>query len=98
MVRRSDDSSPPFDFWPYVDSIEPEAYRGFDCSRGTVEYAYRNAQGTFEHVLLDSNDPDVFMVVVLDLTSNSVLGHYLLNLKVEYGLHLELIKPSRVDS
>lgn len=42
--------------------------------------------GNCQHVLVNSEDKNVFMVLVLDLASRSVLGHRLLNLNQEYGL------------
>jgi hypothetical protein len=56
----------PFDFWPYVAAIPLEDFEGYDCSRGRVQYAYRHPAGRLEHVLINSDNNDVFMVVVLD--------------------------------
>jgi len=86
MNRLGSDSVPPFDFWPYVEAIPSLDYGDFDCSAGSVDYVYVNSEETFSHVLISSNDRNVFMVVVLDLAAGTVHGHRLLNLKEEYGL------------
>ena len=88
------DEPPPFDFWPYFEDIPPADFEGKDCSGGVVEYVWRMEPGPFEHVLVNSQDPNVFMVLVLDRDANLVHGHRLLDLNREYGLlksdHLRL--------
>jgi len=86
MNRLGTDAAPAFDFWPYVEAIPPSVYGGFDCSAGNVDYVYENSRKTFSHVLINSNDRNVFMVIVLDLESGTVHGHRLLNLNELYGL------------
>ena len=81
MTRRGPDDEPLFDFWQYVDNIPREDYCGFDCHEGRVTFVYTSSTGHFEHVLFDSENPDVFMAIVLDLKRNKVHGHYLLNLR-----------------
>jgi hypothetical protein len=80
------DERPLFDFWPYFGSIPESDFEGHDCSAGRVEYAWRMLPGRFEHVLVSSEDRNVFMVLVLDLPAGVVYGHRLLDLNREYGL------------
>jgi hypothetical protein len=40
----------------------------------------------FEHVLIRCDTPNVFLVLVLDLRAETVMGHHLLNLNKLYGL------------
>lgn len=77
---------PPFDFWPYFDAIPVEDFEGHDCSAGSVSRAYRHPEGRYEHVLVDSDARDVFMVLVLDRPEKRVVGHRLLNLPAMYGI------------
>jgi hypothetical protein len=86
MQRVAQEEAPPFDFWPYVKAIPNEDFEGYDCSEGRVEYVYRHPGGRLEHVLIDSNDTDVFMVIVLDRLTRLVIGHHLLDLPILYGL------------
>jgi hypothetical protein len=40
----------------------------------------------YEHVLVNTEDQNVFMVLVLDLDAGVVYGHRILDLRREYGL------------
>jgi hypothetical protein len=86
MKRVSDNAQPGVDFWPYVERIPRSDFEGFDCSEGEVDNVYRHPAGVLEHVLIKSNDPNVFMVIVLNREAHSVVGHRLLNLATLYGL------------
>lgn len=85
MQRLSEGSEPLFDFWPYVERIPAEDFKGFDCSAEQIDRAYRHPDGRYEHVLINSDNRNVFMVVVLDRDTRSVVGHHLLNLNELYG-------------
>ena len=76
---------PPFDFWPYFDSLPKEELGGFFFSGSRVDYVYRDPSGRYEHVLISSENKNVFFVLVLDLDLQQVYGHRLLNLSDEYG-------------
>jgi hypothetical protein len=86
MSRVMADESPSIDFWTYFDAIPAKDFEGFDCSAGEVTYAWRDATGRYEHVLVNSTEPNVFMALILDRTNMCVIGHRLLNLNFEYGL------------
>ncbi len=94
MQRLSQEDGAPFDFWRYVDEIPKGDFNGYDCSGGSVEYVYRHPEGRLEHVLISSNDRNVFMVIVLDRATRSVVGHRLLNLRELYGLSKGGLKGS----
>lgn len=87
--RIDDDDPPPFDFWPYFETIPVEDFHGYNCSAGTVEYVWRMLPGPFDHVLVNSENRNVFMALVLNREAGTVLGHRLLNLNREYGLDVE---------
>jgi hypothetical protein len=82
MVRAPDAESP-FDVWPYLEAVPKVDFEGYDCSLGQVDNVNRNER--FEHVLINSNDHNVFMVVVVDREADEIYGHRLLNLNKEYG-------------
>jgi len=86
MKRLGQDEEPLFDFWPYFDFIPKEDYEGFDCSEGSVSYVWRDSTDSFDHVLINSDDKNVFMVLILDLKKKVFVGHRLLNLNKEYGI------------
>lgn len=80
------DHEPPIDFWPYFDAIPALDFEGRNCSEGHVENVWRTQPIPYEHVLVNSDEPNVFMVIVIDVTTKRVLGHRLLDLRREYGL------------
>ncbi|MBK6370258.1 MAG: hypothetical protein IPF64_10655 [Flavobacteriales bacterium] len=84
LRRLPEDAVPPFDFWDYVERIPVEDYAGCN-SLGTVQYVYEDPAQRYLLVNLDTDDKNVFMVVVLDIRSNCVHGHLLLDLNKEYG-------------
>ncbi len=86
MQRVPLDAEPPFEFWDYFEQIPPEDFEAHDCSNGAVSYAYNDATGRYQQVLVSSEHKNIFMVLVLDLKSQSVMGHRLMDLNKEYGL------------
>ena len=87
MRRVSSDTPAPVDFWLYFDSIPAACFGGHDCSAGSVTYVWEDPTGRYQHVLVDSEDQNIFMVLVLDVPNHDVLGHRLLDLNQEYGLN-----------
>jgi len=77
--QRVENSTPPSDFWDYVESIPAEDFGIFDCREGNVTHVYRMGD-EYEHVLINSQFQGVAMVIVSDLKSQTVYGHYLLDL------------------
>ena len=78
---------PPFDFWSYIDALPPAEFGGYDFSAGHVTYVWQMPSGQWQHVLInEAQDRNTFLVVVLDLRSRTVHGHYLLRTADVYGL------------
>ncbi len=80
------DEAPRFDLWSYFGSIPPSDFGGHDFADGIVDYVWRAADGSWEHVLVRSNTPNVFMVLVLDNSDHAVRGHRLLDLNAHFGV------------
>ena len=74
------------DIWPYVAAVPVAELSGHTVAEGLVEHVYRNPQNTFDHVLVVTNTSNVYLVVVVDLTTDTIRGHYLQDLNREYGL------------
>lgn len=74
------------DIWPYVGAVAHSDLFGNEIVDGEVQHVYRNAAGTFDHVLVVTKAKNVFLVVVVDLQKDVVFGHHLLDLNREYGL------------
>lgn len=77
--QRVFESVPPENFWDYVESIPAEDFDIFDCRDGSVTHVYRMGDA-YEHVLINSQYQGVAMVVVVDLKTQEIYGHYLLDL------------------
>jgi hypothetical protein len=69
--------------WPYVDLLGPDPY-GTDGN--DVECVYRSADGRWDHVLIPSNVPPTYLVIVVDVPRNVILGHHVLTLNDQYGV------------
>jgi len=89
MHEVAKDDAPPFDFWQYFDHIPETDFQGHNCPDGQVEHAWTDHSGRFQHVLVNSDDKNISMVLVLDLRTSSIHGHRILDLNHEYGLYDE---------
>ena len=87
--RVGPDEPPPFDFWLYFEAIPADDFCGHDGSVGMVEYVWRMPPGRYEHVLINTERRNTFMVLVLDHEAGAVYGHMLLDLDREYGLNAD---------
>lgn len=85
-MKLVEESAPlPADFWAYFDALNKTDLGGHDLGQGDIELAYREPAGRFDHLLLRSRTPDVFLVMIVDRASGSVFGHHLLDLPHLYG-------------
>ncbi|WP_433788765.1 hypothetical protein [Actinoplanes sp. CA-252034] len=80
------DEEPPFDFWEYFELIPPEDFGEYDFSEGRVSYAWNMCGTVYQHVLVECETSNVYLVLVLDVPGRSVAGHHLLDLNRIYGL------------
>jgi hypothetical protein len=87
MRRLSLDQSPSFDLWRYFERIPVQDFEGNDRSAGSITHVWESPDRRFQHVLVNSEDKNVFMVIVLDVLASNVAGHHLLNVNREYGLN-----------
>ena len=85
MRQLPPEAEPPFDFHGYVDTIPESDLEGYGID-GSVTHVYEDGQGRYQHVLYNTADANVFMVVVLDVARGQVHGHHLLHLNRLYGL------------
>lgn len=79
-AERKTDGSPVVNFWPYFDAIPATDFESHDCSAEAVDYVCRMGDA-YEHVLVNSMTPNVFMAIVIDLKEKAVLGHRLMKFK-----------------
>jgi hypothetical protein len=75
------------DIEPYLAAISPRDFQGLELlSDVPPTVAYRTGGASFDHVLYPTTRRNVFLVVIVQLNPDHVLGHYLLDLNKEYGL------------
>jgi hypothetical protein len=87
ITGREDSVSPTgvLDIQPYLAAIPSADLRGH-AAESWAERVYRSEDGRYDHVLFQTETKNVFLAVVVNLVSDNVLGHYLLDLNAEYGL------------
>ena len=87
MVDVTLTAEPVVDIWPYVRQLTlDKVVLEYVFKNELVEKVYRNDKGTFEHILLPTDNSNIFIVVIVDLRQNKITGHYRLDLNKEYGL------------
>jgi len=70
--------------WPYVDAIDPVSI----CVKTILDvtYVYRDAQARYDHVIVETDQENVVLVIVVDIDKAAVFGHHFLDLNIKYGL------------
>lgn len=69
----------------YVGQIPAEDWQGHAPAGLGTPTTYRMRGGRWQHVLVDTTDRRVLMVVVLNLADHEVHGHRLLDLRPDRG-------------
>ncbi|MBX0292029.1 hypothetical protein K3G63_16385 [Hymenobacter sp. HSC-4F20] len=86
MLDVTTTAEPVLDIWPYVESVPVSDLKEYTLSDGLVPYVYQHPRKAFLHVLIATNNADVFLVIIIDLNRVEIYGHYLLDLLKLYGL------------
>ena len=65
------------DIWPNVRQLTlDKVVLEYVFKNELVEKVYRNDKGTFEHILLLTDNSNIIIVVIVDLRQNKIKGHY----------------------
>jgi hypothetical protein len=72
--------------WPYLDSVFRKEYTEADTDSWDVEFVYINESETYQHILVNTQMENIYLVVVVDIGNREIVGHHLLNLSKKYGL------------
>ena len=84
MTDVTESAEPVIDIWPYVFELKKEkVVLDYVYNNQLVEKVYRNGLNTFDHVLLPTDDQNMFIVIVVDLGQTSIKWHYYLDLSKE---------------
>jgi hypothetical protein len=74
------------DIWEYTEAVLSSEFSGRDTQGWDVAYAYRSSSNAWLHVLVATDVPDAYIVIVIDVAKREILGHHFLNLRQKYGL------------
>ncbi len=86
----SEDSDPVTDIWSYVRAIPPLELRDLTHRTEEVAYVYRSGDDQFDHVLIPTIAPNIYLVIVVSRAAAAVYGHHLLDLNQKYGLSVPI--------
>ena len=74
------------DLWAYTEAVPSSEFSGRDTRDWNVACIYRDSANTWQHVLIGTDVPDAFVVIVIDVARKELVGHHFLNLRQKYGL------------
>ena len=81
-----EESEPIVDIWPYAEEVFAQELPGVSADDAEVGYVYLSGDGKYHQVGIWYGEPNVYLVVVVNLKEASIYGHRILNLSEEYGL------------
>lgn len=87
MTDVTDTAIPVVDIWEYVEElVKQKLVDRYVCENNLVEIVYRNDTSTFDHILLPTENQNIFITLVVDIQNETILGHFKLNLNKEYNI------------
>ena len=87
MTDVTEIAEPVMDIWHYVDElVKQNIVDNYIYDNNIVEKVYRNDTATFDHILLPTDNQNIFITLVVDLTNKNIIGHIKLDLNKRYGL------------
>ena len=87
MTDVTETADPAVDIWPYVRFLVNEHAVSEQVVEETlVEKVYRDDTGTFDHIFLPTEKETVFIVIIVNIPEQLVIGHYILDLTEKYSL------------
>ena len=87
MTDVTQTAEPVVDIWNYVEElVKQKLVDNYVYENNLVETVYRNDTSTFDHILLPTGNPNIFVTLVVDLTNQNIFGHIELDLNQKYGL------------
>ena len=86
MEDVTETADPTVDITPYVEALIAEGLvLPNTLSEELIEIVYRNEEGTYDHILLPTDDEEIFIAIVVDLIGERIVGHYAMDLNEEPG-------------
>jgi hypothetical protein len=74
------------EIWPYAEAAMAQDFPGAHTCNWNTEYVYEDAHRNWQHILINTEMANAYLVVVVEVASKSIIGHHFLNLNRKYGL------------
>jgi len=74
------------DIWEYAEAVFASDFSEQETETWDVAYVYQDGSNTWQHVLVNTDVPDAYVVFVIAVATRELLGHRFLNLRHMYGL------------
>jgi hypothetical protein len=88
MVDVTSTAQPIVDIWPYVGQLTKDnEVLDYVYQNQLVETVYRNDKETFDHILLPTDNTNIFIAIIVDIGQRKIKGHFRLDLNDDYGLN-----------
>jgi translation initiation factor RLI1 len=79
-VEGLDNDYPATNIWEYVkELVIAGVLPRYVWDNQVVEMLSRNNDDTFDHILLPTNEENIFVTIIIDLEMEEILGHYVLD-------------------
>lgn len=76
-----------FNIWPFVNELKKIKLLPKKIDENQLVYkVFRDSNDAFEHILLNTEQENHYIVIVADLNKKKAKGYYMLNLQGEYSL------------
>jgi hypothetical protein len=87
MVDVTETAEAAVDIWDYVGQLtKDKEVLDYVYKEQLVDKVIRNDKATFDHVILPTDNKNIFVVIIVDLTLKTIKGHFRLDLNELYGL------------
>lgn len=75
------------DLWAYAEPILTSLYPDNEDWDWHVKHVYENGDSTFQHILIPVPQDNTYLLIVVDVTLEEIIGHHLLDLGKLYGIN-----------
>lgn len=87
MLDVTETAEPVIDIWPYIELLAKEKIvSDYVFQNELAEKIYRTNNNLFAHILLPTQNENIFIVFVVDLSEKKIKGHHKLDLNEKYSL------------
>jgi hypothetical protein len=84
MEDVTETADPTVDITPYVEElIAAGLVLPNTLEEELIEIVYRNEEETYDHILLPTDNEEIFIAIVVDLDGEAIVGHYQMDLNEE---------------